>query len=673
MSSHAPENDGLQGSPQRRSTHRADIDGLRAVAVLSVVLFHAGVEQLSGGFVGVDIFFVISGYLITGIIAREMTDGRFSIVAFYERRVRRIFPALFVMFAVVAAIAYAILLPDALVQLGKSLISATLFLSNVFFSSGGDYFDGPSELKPLLHTWSLAVEEQFYIVFPLYLYVAFRLFRGRVRTLTVVLAAGSLALSVWGVSAHREAAFFLAPARADELLIGALVALGAFPRVTRQRWRDGLSLLGLLMIGWSVIGFSNDTPFPGFSALVPCVGTALVIHAGSEHETIAGRVLGTRPFVLVGLISYSLYLWHWPLLAFARYRAIRELRTAEIWAVVLMAVVASFISWRFVEQPFRGRDALLRRWPLFVLAGSGSAIFLAFGYWIMRSGGRPERIGTERVALEGLGKRNERTCVEHASAKNIAADSCVIGSAQADTVHFALWGDSHAFVSAPVVDAVAKERGAAGLFFAELGCPLILGVRKHELGHDARDSDSCAKLSERAFQAITTNPTIQRVILIARWSYYVSGEGYGMDRFHRIAISAKGESRLLAPREIEALASETIRALIAAGKTVYMIETVPEFSFHPDAMARMLWYGESIQALDEPRTAVELRSASVRNIAATFAGDAHFRFVPTHDLFCSDLVCRFHDGRSVFYADNNHIGALANARIATRIAAAFQD
>ena len=300
--------------------YRKDIDGLRAVAVLAVVFFHSKLPGFSGGFVGVDVFFVISGFLITGLMAHDRGADRFSLVTFYFRRVRRIVPALLCVYVACTLLAAVLMLPGDMAEFGRSLLSSATFISNHFFYRLAGYFGGESDLKPLLHTWSLSIEEQFYLVWPLLFLV---IGRWQYRWLPYfVWAAGaiSLAASVVMVGYQKEAAFFLAPFRAWELLLGASLALLS-RRPAIPAWLAELcASAGLSMIVASVLFLDEGHAFPGLLALPPCLGTALLIFAGMERRPAVTRLLSTGPAVAVGLISYSLYLWHWPILSFARYQ-----------------------------------------------------------------------------------------------------------------------------------------------------------------------------------------------------------------------------------------------------------------------------------------------------------------------------------------------------------------
>jgi peptidoglycan/LPS O-acetylase OafA/YrhL len=339
--------------------YRPDIDGLRAVAVLPVLLFHLGFGLAPGGFIGVDVFFVISGYLITGLISAEMHEGTYSITRFYVRRARRIFPALFFMCAVTALLVLLFCLPSDAERFSKALAAATLFGSNIYFYLTADYFAAAAETQPLLHTWSLAVEEQFYIFFPLILLLVRRYFGRRERLIMVALALVSLGLSIWLVRTDKAAAFYLLHSRAWELLLGGLLALGVFPAIRSRMLAGVLGLVGLALIAGSVLLYRENMPFPGVAALAPCIGAALLIHTGKDASLLTAQALSLGPVRFIGLISYSLYLWHWPVAVIGRYVAFwygwdPDLKAHKL-AVLALSFAAAILSWHFIERPFRQR------------------------------------------------------------------------------------------------------------------------------------------------------------------------------------------------------------------------------------------------------------------------------------------------------------------------------
>ena len=321
----------LQSNLAPAHEYRPDIDGLRAIAVLSVVFFHAHVAGFAGGFAGVDIFYVISGYLITSLVAHDIAFERFSLVTFYERRIRRIFPALFGVLGFCTLAACALFSPKDLAVFGKSVIATTLFVSNILFkrqAGPGGYFDSTSDLQVLLHTWSLSVEEQFYLLFPTTLLLLTRFAKARLIVLSAI-TLGSFLISAW-ITPHRPlTAFYIFIPRAWELLIGSLLALKAVVPLQRRASREIAGFVGLSFIGAAVFLFSRDTVFPGLAALVPCLGAWLIIYSGANGPSCVKSILSAQPLVFVGLISYSLYLWHWPILVFSRYFSAGELSRPE--------------------------------------------------------------------------------------------------------------------------------------------------------------------------------------------------------------------------------------------------------------------------------------------------------------------------------------------------------
>ncbi|RUQ46737.1 acyltransferase, partial [Corynebacterium pseudodiphtheriticum] len=310
--------------------YRRDIDGLRAIAVLAVVLFHFGVPGFTGGFVGVDVFFVISGYLITTIIWREREAGRFSFVDFWARRARRILPALCVMMLTAVVVGWFLLAPKDYEELGRSIHNQVIFISNLFFMRQDGYFDVASDMKPMLHTWSLSVEEQFYIVFPLLLTLLSSQVK-RWRMALLVLALASFAACVWTLPRYPEKAFYLLPMRAWELLAGSLLAVMPL-RAYRASpiLAQGISLASLALILVAVFGYDATTDFPGAAALLPVLGVVGLIWANGQQVTLVGQLLGSRVMVGIGLISYSWYLWHWPVLVYGKYASLDGLAAWEL-------------------------------------------------------------------------------------------------------------------------------------------------------------------------------------------------------------------------------------------------------------------------------------------------------------------------------------------------------
>ena len=338
--------------------YRTDIDGLRAIAVLAVLLFHIGVEPFSGGYVGVDIFFVISGYLITSIIVREIKGGNFSIVKFYERRFRRILPALTVVMASSLAFGVLLLHPKHLYDLGWSSIAASLFSSNILFYLESGYFAESAELKPLLHTWSLAVEEQYYIFFPVLLILIAKIDSKKYARWLIPLALVSFTLCIVGMEFNVSGTFYLIPTRTWELLTGSLLAINIFPGTKCQYVRNFLSITGFLMMAFSIFVYTPATNFPGIAAAIPTIGAALIIYSGIGGRSLVGRFLSLKPLVFIGLISYSLYLWHWPVIVYTKYYSIVELTNFEISVMLCFIFALSVFSWHYIEKTVQKKDFL---------------------------------------------------------------------------------------------------------------------------------------------------------------------------------------------------------------------------------------------------------------------------------------------------------------------------
>lgn len=415
MSNHALNTPSRQTRPPR-ARYRREIDGLRAVAVLPVILFHAGFSTFSGGFVGVDVFFVISGYLITGLIAAELETGTFSLAAFYERRARRILPALFLVVLVCLPAAFLWMAPGDLATLGNAMTAVAIFASNVLFYRTSGYFDPDADLNPLLHTWSLAVEEQYYVFYPLLLWVVWRLGRP---LLLFSLSLGfilSLVAAQWASRVYPPAAFYLLPTRGWELLLGGLVALWQLPRADPAHIVSELaSAAGLAMIIGAVFLFNALTPSPSIYTVIPTFGTALILMAATP-ATLVGRLLGTRLLVGIGLVSYSAYLWHQPLIAFVTYTSPDEPSRALLGALCAMSLLLAVVSWKLVESPFRDRTRFSRS-HIFRQAVVGSVIMLMLGLLVSKSGGFESYYYNSR--LTPLERQNYRFIKEQSSGYNL--------------------------------------------------------------------------------------------------------------------------------------------------------------------------------------------------------------------------------------------------------------
>jgi peptidoglycan/LPS O-acetylase OafA/YrhL len=515
----------MKGSFARK--YRADIDGLRAIAVLSVVAFHIDIKKTPGGYVGVDVFFVISGYLISSIIFSEIAASRFSMIAFYERRIRRIFPALFGLLAICSMFAVLYLLPTELVNYAKSMFAATSFLSNFYFLRHSGYFDLPTS-QPLLHTWSLAIEEQFYIVFPLLLALIRKLFPRRLRVSVIVLFFMSLFASALVVSHSKETAFYMPYTRAWELLLGTILSLEILPPLQSFWLRNFASFLGIGMIMVSVLFYTQDTLFPGLSALMPCVGSALIIWAGESGSSLVGGVLSWRPLVFIGLISYSLYLWHWPVIilrrmgvligvgAFASHHFAGAISSHRFDMLIEIAIsfALAILSWRFVERPFRYGPLRLSGRRLFALAGAVMLILFAISSWTVFAGGFATRFPNHALQVlsnvhvgEELQSMRAGVCFVNSGDRfeQYRPDVCL--RQDGSKKNYLLLGDSH---SAVLWSALSSSLPEDNIMQASVaGCQPAL--------YPSGPSD-CRKMMTYIFQVYLPSHPIQELLLVGEWT-----------------------------------------------------------------------------------------------------------------------------------------------------------
>lgn len=497
--------------PHKRLKYRPDIDGLRAVAVLSVLAFHMGTLKTPGGFIGVDVFFVISGYLISFIVFSEVAEARFSIVSFYERRIRRIFPALFGMLAVFTIFAAIYLLPNELVTYGESLLAATGSASNFYFWLHSGYFDSPTS-NPLLHTWSLGVEEQFYIVFPLFLVLIRRFFPERLRTAVVVLFFLSLTYSGWLVYSRPITTFYMLYTRAWELLMGTALSLGMFPRLKNLVLRNLVALAGIGLIAYADFFYTKDTIFPGLSALAPCLGSALIIGAGESGSSVVGAVLSWKPIVFVGLISYSLYLWHWPVIVV---QSLGVFGPMQHGTVAIASLLLGALSWKFVEGPFRSGRLRMSGRPLFLSAAAVMLVFFATSAVFLATGGIHGRFSPQAEQIASyLGKTSKDyeltrfpDCFldPNAHYKDYRADIC-LKKDPAKKKDYLLVGDSH---SAVIWYALSRSIPDANILQAS-ATPCKPFV--HPTG-----SDACKQLMNFIYQSYLPSHRVQGLLISVRW------------------------------------------------------------------------------------------------------------------------------------------------------------
>lgn len=644
--------------------YRADIDGLRAFAVGSVVLYHADYRWLPGGFTGVDVFFVISGYLITRLIAEDVAQGRFSLRNFYERRARRILPALFVVLSAATAAAVAWLAPADLAQFGQSLAATAVFGSNIWFWQHAGYFDAPVESAPLLHTWSLAVEEQFYLLYPLVLVALLTRLRRALAPVLICAMLVSIAIAEWGAIHRPSAAFYLLPTRAWELLCGAVLALGLVPAVRGRIAAELLAWGGLASIVAGFVLLSGDSRFPGLHALPACLGAAALIHAGSSVPTRLSALLSMRGPVLVGLISYSLYLWHWVLFVFAKHFALRELVLAEKLGLIALSVLAAGLSWRFVEVPLRrpSRQGLPSADSRRVLAAAGasSMAVIVAGLALDATGGLPGRLSPQALAYaQG----------EHSYwAKRDDCDGkvCEVGRRTPDRPAVLLWGDSHAAALAPAVAELAEVKGTRAFVAYKKICAPLVGYRDHG-GGDVRCDDFIAEVL-----SVVERERVRTVVLHARWAWYVEGTRNEAEGARHLQLSAGETGPDANARAFERLLGETVQRLHALGVRVDILSGVPEVGVSvPELAAQYAQLGRTPPVI--PREPIERRQARAQALIEDVARRTAASVVPLRPLLCDDAACTIaRDGR-VLYHDDDHLSVEGARAVRPALEAAFGD
>ena len=632
----------------RPAHYRPDVDGLRALAILGVLVFHADPRRLPGGYLGVDIFFVISGYLITSILRRECAEGRFSLLRFYERRVRRIIPALFVLLAVASLAAGHFLFLSGLIGFAKSAAATVLSVANLHFLFAlRDYFGPDAHAEPLLHTWSLAVEEQYYLVFPLLLAWLHRT-PARQRAVPVVLwglLTASLAARVLLGPAWPGESFYLLPFRSWELLIGSVLAWMGPARGGARAVSGSFAGLGLILT--ALAGVGQAAADRGLPALLACLGTALVIRAGEGSDgaripPLANRALAWRPLVFLGLISYSVYLWHWPLLVFG------QMAGANPWGMVALSLVIGALSWRWVENPFRAPGFLGRR-TVFAFWAVGTAVFLLAALAVRQTGGLPGRFSEQTRHYLSFRRMDAAFALPKALRHDAARAPALGAPGVAPT--FAIWGDSHAEALLPLLDDLARARGVSFLRFTLRGQAPVPGV----VAAGQAEPEISAAYTDAVAARIAADPALRTVLLHARWSFYNRGDNSLRDppptRLHGREFASSAD---LDTYYLEHL-RRSVQTLLAAGKRVILVYPVPEAGVVvPEFLARHQASGQPVPAFLPCQDFAE-RHRRVTEALDSLAGPGLLRIRP-HERLLEEGRLRVRREDRPLYSDDDHLG-----------------
>ncbi|MBV1831685.1 acyltransferase [Komagataeibacter sp. AV436] len=642
--------------------YRRDIDGLRAIAVTAVVLFHAGLYPLKSGFTGVDIFFVISGFLIGGIVYRDVGAGRFRFDAFYARRAARILPALMAVIASVTILGIVLASPQDYRQIAIGAIAALSGWSNILFWRQVNYFSPDAHLDPFLMTWSLGVEEQFYLLFPFLLLALRRLPRPVVLGAIGALCLGSFMLAVIGMGHWPTAVFYLLPTRAWELGAGTFLAIARAGATAPLPARPAniLGFTGIGLVGLSVCLFNEHTPFPGLAALLPVGGTLALLLA--ERSIVNRLILSARPFVGVGLVSYSWYLWHWPLMAFTWLCMAQPARPVQLVVVAFVSLGLAVLSWRYIEQPFRhvrlpSRTVLLRYGSATALCGVAlAAIYMSQGFPARFN---PALAKTQASLTAGRGG----SCLaNYGDARPNTSFACVHDTGR---LQIALLGDSHAAALAPALSRIAREGGYDFVQFTKSSCPPLLGATRLMPQHPGHAA-TCALYNERAISLVAHNPEVQLVVLTGYWSAPyetdASDDAY-VDPTHPVD---DGVVAGVARMQAALVRTETI--LTHAGKKVIVLGDVPHFRLDParEAVTAFMpvraWIEHRLDPgparaggiaplpwVIPPAPAIE---NAVHAAATTIGG---ITYASLYDRFCTPQGCRFSRESASLYVDSQHL------------------
>ncbi|MBO9474050.1 acyltransferase [Shimia sp. R10_1] len=645
--------------------HRKEIDGLRAIAILAVMFHHFGVPGFGGGFVGVDIFFVISGFLIGGMLWREhQHTGRVALGSFLMRRIRRLAPAYFAMIFAVLVVGSWILLPNDFHNTAKGIMAATVFLSNVLFYGQSEPFDGAAEEQIMLHTWSLSVEEQFYVFLPL----IFLVFARSARAICITLAA-CFAVSLLGsllvVPQAQAAAFYLFPFRAWELLAGVGLAILRIERPDILRAHQALSWVGMSLLLVSICFMQASETFPGWQVVLPVLGTLLVIANGHQKNWV-NHVLSMRVPVLIGLISYSLYLWHWPVYALTTYLQQSYAGPAETALWMAISFVLATLSWRLIEEPVRNTTQLAN-WSLLSAMVAASALAVSFSFGIYRTDGLPQRFDAQ-ARLHIAASSDVAQDLSRCHTADIGAFKglkvCPIGP-QTREHTLIIWGDEHARAYLAGLDQAAQETQRSGLVIWREGCAPVFDIRKSERTTSQANDVACAEANQHIKTALQSLPYLRDVLLIGRWSYYADGAGIGHDAHKKIRLSSPTFGPMTQDRLLATALAATVNEIAVLDRDVFVLRQPPEFEhYHAPDVARALVHGRLPPQLAHRIGQISVTDANQRAAGAQAAlQKSGAQIIDTWQWFCDPFLCDAVQAGVGQFFDNNLVTNAAAERM----------
>ena len=651
---------------QPSSAYRPDIDGLRTIAVIPVILFHADFLLWHGGYIGVDVFFVISGFLISSILLKDLEGNRFSLATFYERRARRILLPLFVMALAAMITAYLLFIPTDFKFFGKTFFSLGFFGSNFIFWKAGGYFEPALENNPLLHTWSLAVEEQFYLLFPLLLAYLYKRYQNKLFLIFLLLSLLSFFVSIGQVALAPQAAFYLLPSRAWELLTGSLAAIVLRP------WQENtkpvfispltceiLALSGLAAIILPVFFYSEATNFPGLAALLPTMGTVTLIWLGSySYKTFTCRLLSLKPMVGIGLISYSLYLWHWPVLVFFKELGLKaKLSSAEALSALAISFFLAWLSWLFVEQPIRKRKILSGQKKLLYFSAALLITMVLIGAVPYKTNGWPSRFTHELSQLEKVEQDQnpqrsqchlpqiDQAALERLDAKNF----CRLGLPK-NHPDFLSWGDSHMDALMPLWQKMAQEKHLYGWHISSSNGLPVIGAFRPKGDRVQAQKENYNAFGEKIIKTVQENK-IKAVVMAAYWTYYLTQD---------IAVTRQDGTVATGETALAVALDQTVTALENAGANVWLVKQIPSFGASvPKIIFRNNTLGHEFYKTYLDYGDYQKQTGTLEMIFSQLAQKhPNLAFIDPAEILCADQKkCLGQAGDKTLYYDDNHLSS----------------
>lgn len=665
----------------RTSLHyRPDIDGLRAVAILLVIIFHAIPEALPAGFIGVDIFFVISGYLITGILLKELAAGHFSYLHFYARRFRRIIPALITVLASVLLLGWILLYSDEYANVARNIIAGAAFTTNLILLRQAGYFDWAAALNPLLHLWSLGIEEQFYLLWPPILLFIFRRSR-RVATYTLLLLVISFGLNACFISGNETKVFYLLPTRFWELLVGCLLAITETSGAnTNKRLCNTKSIVGAAILAVAIYFINKEESYPGWWALMPTVAAFLIISAG-PRALLNRTLFASKPMVLIGLISYPLYLWHWPLLSLARIVE-GKLSTTVALGILGLSFILAFLTWQFIELPaqlklFLHHHKTQRDKYYVVIAIASIFVISSFGLLVVYKDGFPGRYPESEHAREKLEQQALHNIPKEADCRKtygLQKSDCFTSGPNPS---IAFIGDSHAWHLFTGMKYAADKRKQGVIYLGMGGCPPLRGINTVEYGRD--NDGKCTEVFSDYIRFFSSPfDTVKTVVLASRGPSYISGQDIGDGRHRWGLVSSQSEDKGASQQALYLNGtSRMIDFLEAQGKRVIFFIDNPELGFRPATcmMQRpvQLLHREQ-QSCSMPVSVVYARQAEYRQIIAKLKSlHPKLEVFDSTSYWCNQQTCFISRDGNLLYLDSDHLNFQGSKFIAEKFFAWMEE